>query len=145
MASTILSRCSLSTATNRLPKFDTVRRSGSARLRSPPAFLSFHPRNLDDFGASIIMQHRISNSSITAVAMSTNTRFPIVKLNGKAVAKEIGDEISDEVMWMKDAIGVTPMLVVILVGEKNHSPVYLENKLHTCEAAGIKTDVVRLP
>ncbi|KAI3884589.1 hypothetical protein MKX03_028471, partial [Papaver bracteatum] len=72
--------------------------------------------------------------------MSTNTRFSKVKLNGKAVAKEIGDEISDEAMWMKDAIGVTPMLAVILVGEKNHSPVHLENKLRACEAAGIKTD-----
>ncbi|KAI3904139.1 hypothetical protein MKW98_021725 [Papaver atlanticum] len=145
MASTIFSSCSSSTATARLPKFDTIRRSGSVHLRPPPAFLSFKPRNPDGFGASISMQRRSSNSSITAAAMSMSTRFPRVKLNGNAVAEEIGDEITDEVMRMKDAIGVTPMLAVIIVGEKNHSPVHLENKLKACEAAGIKTDVVRLP
>ncbi|XP_026428174.1 bifunctional protein FolD 4, chloroplastic-like [Papaver somniferum] len=145
MASTIFSSCSSSTSTARLPKFDTIRRSGSVRLRPPPAFLSFKPPNPAGFGASSIsMQRRSSNSSITAVAMSMSTRFPRVKLNGKAVAEEIIDEITDEVMEMRDAIGVTPKLTVIVVGDKNHSPDLLANKLKACEAAGIETDVVRL-
>ncbi|KAI3914716.1 hypothetical protein MKW92_021890 [Papaver armeniacum] len=144
MATTMFQSCSSSTSTARLPKFDTIRRSGSVRLRQPPSFLSCKSPNPAGFGASISMQRRTSNSSITAVAMSMSTRFPRVKLNGKAVAEEIGDEITDEVTRMKDAIGVTPMLAVIIVGEKNHSPVHLENKLKACKAAGIKTDVVRL-
>ncbi|RZC76817.1 hypothetical protein C5167_000952 [Papaver somniferum] len=144
MATTIFS--SSSTATAGLPKLDTIRRSGSVRLRPPPSFLSLKPRNPAGFGASSIsMQRRSSISSITAVAtMSMSTNFPRVKLDGKAVAEEIGDEITDEVTRMKDATGVTPMLAVIVVGDKNHSPVHLENKLQACEAAGIKTNVVRL-
>ncbi|XP_026428173.1 bifunctional protein FolD 4, chloroplastic-like [Papaver somniferum] len=145
MASTIFSSCSSSTSTARLPKFNTIRRSGSVRLRPPPAFLSFKPPSPAGFGASSIsMQRRSSNSSITAVAMSMSTRFPRVKLNGKAVAEEIRDEITDEVTRMRDAIGVTPKLTVIVVGDKNHSPDHLANKLEACEAAGIKTDVIRL-
>ncbi|KAI3860320.1 hypothetical protein MKX03_031001 [Papaver bracteatum] len=145
MASTIFQSCSSSTSTPRLPKFNSVRRSGSVRLRQPPAFLSFKPRIPAGFGASISMQRRSSNSSIIAASMSMSTRFPRVKLNGKAVAEEIVDEITDEVTRMRDAIGVTPMLAVIIVGEKDHSPDHLENKLKACEAAGIKTDVVRFP
>ncbi|KAI3860300.1 hypothetical protein MKX03_030981 [Papaver bracteatum] len=91
------------------------------------------------------MQHRSYNSSITATAMSMRTIFPSMLLDGKAVAEEIRDKITNEVIRMKDEIGVTPMLAFIIVGEKNHSLVHLENKLKSCEAAGIKTDVVCLP
>ncbi|KAI3860299.1 hypothetical protein MKX03_030980 [Papaver bracteatum] len=132
MAPTIFSSCSSSTTTTRLSKFDTIRRSGSVHLRPPPSFLSFKPRNPAGFGASISMQRRSSNSSITAASMSMSTRFPRVKLHGKAVAEEIVDEISNEVTRMRYAIGVTPMLAVIIVGEKNHSPVHLENILWAC-------------
>ncbi|KAI3987150.1 hypothetical protein MKX01_036940 [Papaver californicum] len=144
MPSKIYSSCSSSTATARLSKFDTIR-SGSIRLTQPPAFVSCKPRNPAGFDVSISMQSRNGNSSITAVAMSTSTKFPAVVLNGKAVAKQIGDEITIEITRMRDAIGVTPMLAIILVGDRCHSPIHLANKFKACEAVGIETDVVYLP
>ncbi|KAI3906862.1 hypothetical protein MKW98_004912 [Papaver atlanticum] len=143
MASTVFSSCSSSTAAARISKFDTTQ-SGSLRLRQPPAFLSCKPRNPAGFIASISMQRRSCNSSITAVAMPTSTKIPTVKLNRKAVAKQIGDEISIEISRMRDAIGVTPMLAIIQVGDRNHSPVHVANKFKACEAVGIETDIVCL-
>ncbi|RZC82331.1 hypothetical protein C5167_045116 [Papaver somniferum] len=80
------------------------------------------------------MQRRSSNSSITAVAMLMSTRFPKVRLNGKAVAKEIGDEITDKVMRMRDAIGVTPICDIRI---KENSVVVIGN--------GTDTDIVAPP
>ncbi|KAI3992313.1 hypothetical protein MKX01_030034 [Papaver californicum] len=143
MSSTIFSSCSSSTVTARLSKFDTIR-SVSLRLRQPPTFVSCKPQNPAGFGVSISMQRRSCNSSITAVAMLTSTKIPAVVLNGKAVAKQIGGEITIEISRMRDAIGVTPMLAMILVGDRCHSPIHLANKFKACEAVGIETDVVYL-
>jgi 5,10-methylene-tetrahydrofolate dehydrogenase/methenyl tetrahydrofolate cyclohydrolase len=58
-------------------------------------------------------------------------------IDGKAVAKQIQDEISIEVSRMKEAIGVVPGLAVILVGERKDSATYVRNKKKACQSVGI--------
>ncbi|MCL7036633.1 hypothetical protein MKW94_019215 [Papaver nudicaule] len=145
MATTVFSSSSSATSTARLSTFNKIQ-SGSLRLRQLlPAFLSCQPRNPAGFGVSISMQRRSSNSCITPVAMSASTKIPPVVLNGKAVAKRIEDEITIEILRMRDAIGVKPTVAIIQVGDRNHLPVHLANKYKACEAVGIDTDVVCLP
>lgn len=66
-------------------------------------------------------------------------------IDGKAVAKQIRDEITDEVSRMKDAIGVVPGLAVILVGDRKDSTTYVRNKKKACQSVGINSFEVHLP
>lgn len=66
-------------------------------------------------------------------------------IDGKAVAKQIRDEISAEVMRMKDAIGEIPGLAVIIVGNRKDSATYVRNKRKACESVGINSFEVPLP
>lgn len=66
-------------------------------------------------------------------------------IDGKAVAKQIRDEINAEVSKMKDAIGIVPGLAVILVGDRKDSATYVRNKKKACESVGINSFEVRLP
>ncbi|OIW04805.1 hypothetical protein TanjilG_23703 [Lupinus angustifolius] len=58
-------------------------------------------------------------------------------IDGKAVANRIRDEIRAEVSRMKEAIGVTPGLAVILVGDRKDSATYVCNKKKACDSVGI--------
>lgn len=75
--------------------------------------------------------------------MGTGTSAKVI--DGKAVAKQIRDEITAEVSRMKDAIGIVPGLAVILVGDRKDSATYVRNKKKACESVGIKSFEVRLP
>ncbi|KAL9430140.1 hypothetical protein AB3S75_025511 [Citrus x aurantiifolia] len=66
-------------------------------------------------------------------------------IDGKAVAKQIRDEITGEVSRMKDAIGVVPGLAVILVGDRKDSATYVRNKKKACQSVGINSFEVHLP
>lgn len=66
-------------------------------------------------------------------------------IDGKSVAKQIREEISAEVLKMKDAIGVVPGLAVILVGDRKDSATYVRNKKKACESVGINSFEVHLP
>jgi 5,10-methylene-tetrahydrofolate dehydrogenase/methenyl tetrahydrofolate cyclohydrolase len=66
-------------------------------------------------------------------------------IDGKMVAKQIRDEITAEVLKMKEAIGVVPGLAVILVGDRKDSATYVRNKKKACESVGINSFEVRLP
>ena len=61
------------------------------------------------------------------------------------MAKQVREEIAVEVTRMKDAIGIVPGLVVILVGSRKDSQTYVRNKKKACEAVGIKSYEVNLP
>lgn len=65
-------------------------------------------------------------------------------INGNEVAKVIRAELKDEVAKMKTA-GVTPGLVVILVGENPASQVYVRKKGEACQELGLNSETVRLP
>lgn len=74
---------------------------------------------------------------ITTLAMSTTSTSTAKIIDGKAVAKQIREEIRSEISRMKDAIGVVPGLAVILVGDRKDSATYVRNKKKACEDVGI--------
>ena len=65
-------------------------------------------------------------------------------IDGKQISEAIRGEIRQEVERLK-AEGVTPGLVVILVGEDPASQVYVRNKAKACEQLGYYSEVVKLP
>ena len=65
-------------------------------------------------------------------------------ISGNEVAKSIRAELKDEVSRMK-AGGVTPGLVVIIVGEDAASQVYVRKKGEACQELGINSETIRLP
>src|SRR5689334_10375528 len=54
-------------------------------------------------------------------------------------------QIAAEVAEFKQASGVTPHLLAVLVGDDPASAVYVRNKQRACEKAGIKSTLHRLP
>ncbi|KAK8557784.1 hypothetical protein V6N12_010008 [Hibiscus sabdariffa] len=83
-----------------------------------------------------------SSRFITA-SMATEPSAKMI--DGKAVAKQIREEISGEVSKLKEAIGVVPGLAVILVGDRKDSATYVRNKKKACESVGINSFEVHLP
>lgn len=65
-------------------------------------------------------------------------------LDGKALAKELRAEMQGRVEAWK-ARGVTPHLVVVLVGEDPASAIYVRNKHRACEEIGMRSTVTQLP
>ncbi|MFC4599190.1 bifunctional methylenetetrahydrofolate dehydrogenase/methenyltetrahydrofolate cyclohydrolase FolD [Cohnella hongkongensis] len=65
-------------------------------------------------------------------------------IEGKKISDSIREEIKAEAERLKGE-GVTPGLVVILVGEDPASQVYVRNKAKACEQLGYYSEVVRLP
>lgn len=65
-------------------------------------------------------------------------------IDGKALADKMAIELKTKVDDLKSA-GVTPGLVVILVGENPASQVYVRNKERRASAAGFHSEVIRLP
>lgn len=65
-------------------------------------------------------------------------------IDGKAIGQQIRESIAEKVKELKE-MGVTPGLVVILVGEDPASQTYVRNKHRSCEAIGIYSEVIKLP
>jgi len=65
-------------------------------------------------------------------------------ISGNEVAKSIRAELKGEVAKM-NAGGITPGLVVIIVGEDPASQVYVRKKGEACQELGIYSETVRLP
>jgi methylenetetrahydrofolate dehydrogenase (NADP+)/methenyltetrahydrofolate cyclohydrolase len=66
-------------------------------------------------------------------------------LDGKAVAKQIRDELTARVANVKKKLGRPPALAILLVGDDPASEVYVRNKLKTAEDAGMGVQLERLP
>jgi len=66
-------------------------------------------------------------------------------LDGKALAREIQEEIRVDVAAFKSAGDVTPRLAAVLVGDDPASEVYVRNKQRACERTGIESQLHRLP
>lgn len=65
-------------------------------------------------------------------------------ISGKEIAKTLRIELKEEISKMKSS-GITPGLVVILVGEDAASQVYVRKKGEACEELGVHSETVRLP
>jgi methylenetetrahydrofolate dehydrogenase (NADP+) / methenyltetrahydrofolate cyclohydrolase len=66
-------------------------------------------------------------------------------LDGKAIAKQIEDELIEQVADFVENNGVAPCLAAVLVGEDPASQVYVKNKRLACERIGIDSRLSKLP
>jgi len=65
-------------------------------------------------------------------------------LEGKVFAAQIKENVKTEVEFLKEIHGITPGLVVIIVGENPASKVYVANKHKACAEVGIYSEVVQM-
>jgi len=65
-------------------------------------------------------------------------------LSGKAVADSVLERLKTRIAVCKKQ-GVTPGLVVVLVGDDPASQIYVRNKGRACEALGILSETIHLP
>lgn len=65
-------------------------------------------------------------------------------INGKEIAAKKRIEIAEEVMQLK-AMGVTPGLAVILVGNDHASRTYVTNKQKACDELGMYSLLIKMP
>jgi len=61
------------------------------------------------------------------------------RIDGKAFAEQIREEVAAGVKALKASHGVTPGLAVVLVGEDPASQVYVRNKVRQTEACGMQS------
>ena len=61
------------------------------------------------------------------------------RIDGKAFAEQVRDEVSEGVKSLQASHGVTPGLAVVLVGGDPASQVYVRNKVRQTEACGMKS------
>jgi len=62
-------------------------------------------------------------------------------IDGKAIAKQLREDLANEVSGMD----IKPGLAVILVGDDPASHVYVRNKIKACESVGIESFEARMP
>jgi methylenetetrahydrofolate dehydrogenase (NADP+)/methenyltetrahydrofolate cyclohydrolase len=65
-------------------------------------------------------------------------------LNGNDIARQIKDEVAQEVRELA-AAGLRPGLAVILAGDDPASAIYVRNKTKSCEALGIHSEKITPP
>jgi methylenetetrahydrofolate dehydrogenase (NADP+)/methenyltetrahydrofolate cyclohydrolase len=70
--------------------------------------------------------------------------LPAELLDGKAIARELRDEVATGTAKLV-ARGVRPGLAVVLVGDDPASAVYVKSKGKACEEAGMHSVTIRLP
>lgn len=66
-------------------------------------------------------------------------------IDGKAISKQIREEIAAETAEFAKKSGVTPGLAVIIVGEDPASQVYVRNKRKACDEVGFYSESYELP
>lgn len=66
-------------------------------------------------------------------------------LEGKTLAKEIKEDVKNEVAQYSKQRKEVPGLVGILVGENRASKIYLRTKERNCERLGIRSEILYLP
>jgi len=66
-------------------------------------------------------------------------------IDGKAMAAGIRQELKVRLEKLKDEMGITPGLAVILVGDDPASQTYVNNKEKACNEVGIDSYIYRLP
>lgn len=71
--------------------------------------------------------------------------FQAERIDGKGFAAGLVERLSDEVMTIKAATGLTPGLAVVLIGEDPASGVYVSAKHRQTQAVGMQSFVHKLP
>jgi len=71
--------------------------------------------------------------------------MPAQIIDGKAVAAQVRTRLAGEVTTFREATGLIPKLVVVLVGDDPASAVYVRNKQQACEKIGVTSVLHRLP
>ncbi|SEM14401.1 bifunctional methylenetetrahydrofolate dehydrogenase/methenyltetrahydrofolate cyclohydrolase FolD [Halomonas daqiaonensis] len=66
-------------------------------------------------------------------------------IDGKSIAARVRQQVARQVQARREAGGRIPGLAVVLVGEDAASAVYVRNKHHACEEAGIHSFKYQLP
>lgn len=66
-------------------------------------------------------------------------------IDGKAVAKEVQQQIKQEVEGLERRWGIVPGLAVVLVGDDPASHIYIRNKERACKEVGIRSFEHLLP
>ena len=66
-------------------------------------------------------------------------------IDGKAISKQVREEIAAQVMQYKEKYGSAPGLAVIIVGNDPASQVYVRNKKKGCEEVGFYSESYELP
>ncbi|EKU30532.1 bifunctional methylenetetrahydrofolate dehydrogenase/methenyltetrahydrofolate cyclohydrolase FolD [Alcaligenes faecalis] len=66
-------------------------------------------------------------------------------IDGKKLSTAIKADVAERVAKLKQTHGIQAGLTVVLVGEDPASQVYVRNKGLACEAAGLKSEIIRLP
>ncbi len=66
-------------------------------------------------------------------------------IDGNATAKQIREEIAEDVKKLQAEKKITPGLAVVLVGDDPASHVYVRNKEKACENVGIYSRKIILP
>lgn len=66
-------------------------------------------------------------------------------ISGTEIAKQIREELKQEIAELKEKHGLVPGLVTILVGEDPASQVYVGQKVKTCAALGVYSEKHDLP
>ncbi|MGI2326609.1 bifunctional methylenetetrahydrofolate dehydrogenase/methenyltetrahydrofolate cyclohydrolase FolD [Planococcus sp. YIM B11945] len=67
-----------------------------------------------------------------------------IRIDGKAVSQEIKVQVQQRVEKLKKQ-GIVPGLAVVIVGENSASLTYVKNKQKTCEALGMRSDLLQFP
>ncbi|GAV86894.1 THF_DHG_CYH domain-containing protein/THF_DHG_CYH_C domain-containing protein [Cephalotus follicularis] len=76
---------------------------------------------------------------------SSSTGQTAAVLDCKSIAKDIRTQIAAHVCKLKAAVGTSPGLAVVLVGERRDSHTFIRIKLKACHQVGISTFVRQLP
>lgn len=66
-------------------------------------------------------------------------------LDGTATAREIRDEVARGAAELRERHGLTPGLTVVLAGDDPASVIYTRGKKRAAEAAGMRSELIRLP
>ena len=66
-------------------------------------------------------------------------------IDGKTLSQKIFEDIKKEHDKIKEKVGRSAGLAVIIVGENAASQVYVRNKIRACEKVGFYSETIRLP
>lgn len=66
-------------------------------------------------------------------------------LDGKAIGRQIREDIKQRVAALVARTGITPSLAVILIGRNPASRIYIRNKIKACAEVGIRSSLHEFP
>ena len=68
-----------------------------------------------------------------------------IRIDGKAMAAELSEKITEETTALARDHGIKPGLAVVIIGEDPASQVYVRNKKRTAEACGFHSVRHQMP